>query len=298
MTAITVRPITDAGGLRAVELLQRDVWGMPDLEVVPSHQLVAAVAAGGAVLGAFDEEGTLLGFCYGFVGLRDGRLLFYSHMAGVRPDYQDRDIGFLLKRAQRQVALDAGLDHMVWTYDPLQAANASFNLRKLGAIAARYYVDYYGEMPDAINRGMPSDRLEVDWSLRDPAVAARVAGAFPARAWPDVPAALAPYQPASSSGAPREASAPVGTGLAGAAQRGTVMPQTPVLELDAPVVRIEIPRALGDLKTSEPDAVLAWRSASREAFLHYFGRGYRAVDFVTRRDASIGAYVLQRKGMP
>ncbi len=275
MTAIMVRPISDAAGLRAVELLQRDVWGMPDLEVVPSHQLVAAVAAGGAVLGAFDEDGTLLGFCYGFIGLRDGRLLFYSHMAGVRPGYQDRDIGFLLKRAQRQAALDAGLDHMVWTYDPLQAMNASFNLRKLGVTAARYYVDYYGEMPDAINRGMPSDRLEVDWSLRDPAVAARLTGAFPPRGWPDAPAALA-----------------------GKTQGGAVVPQGPMLELDAPAVRIEIPRALGDLKTHDPDAVLAWRSASREAFLHYFSRGYRAVDFVTRRDASTGAYVLERKGMP
>ncbi len=275
MTAITVRPITDAAGLRAVERLQRDVWGMPDLEVVPSHQLVAAVAAGGAVLGAFDDNDTLLGFCYGFIGLRDGRLLFYSHMAGVRPGYQDRDIGFLLKRAQRQAALDSGLDRMVWTYDPLQAINASFNLRKLGATAVRYYVDYYGEMPDAINRGMPSDRLEVDWSLRDPAVAARLAGSFPARGWPDAPAALA-----------------------ATTRRGTVVPQRPVLDLDAPAVRIEIPLAFGELRTRAPDMAMAWRPVSREAFLHYFSRGYRAVDFLRRRDEVTGSYVLERKGMP
>src|SRR5436853_545553 len=82
--AVTVRSITDAGGFHAVEELQRAVWSMPDLEVVPLHQLRAAVSAGGVLLGAFDERGTLVGFCYGFIGLRDGDLLFYSHMAGVR----------------------------------------------------------------------------------------------------------------------------------------------------------------------------------------------------------------------
>src|SRR5438309_6917751 len=76
--AVTVRSITDAGGFHAVEELQRAVWSMPDLEVVPLHQLRAAVSAGGVLLGAFDERGTLVGFCYGFIGLRDGDLLFRS----------------------------------------------------------------------------------------------------------------------------------------------------------------------------------------------------------------------------
>src|SRR5256885_4150035 len=190
MAGFTARPIAEASGFHAVETLQRDVWGMPDLEGVPLHQLRAAVSAGGVLLGAFDEHATLVGFCYGFIGLRDGELLFYSHMAGVRPGLQDRGIGFLLKRAQRQEALERGLDRMVWTYDPLQSLHASFNLRKLGVTASRYYVDYYGEMPDAINRGLPSDRLEVDWWLRDPAVEARLTGDASPRSWPDAPAAL------------------------------------------------------------------------------------------------------------
>src|SRR5713226_7831102 len=194
MTSLNIRRITDAGGLRGIEDLQRDVWGMPDLEVVPTHQLLAAVAAGGVVLGAFDDTGALLGFCYGFIGLRDGRLFFYSHMAGVRPGHQNHQVGFLLKRAQREAALERGLDRMVWTYDPLQSLNAAFNLRKLGATAHRYYVDYYGEMPDAINRGVPSDRLEVDWWLRDPQVDAKLSGTAALRAWPVLPVALGGVQ--------------------------------------------------------------------------------------------------------
>ena len=65
---------------------------------------------------------------------------------------------------------------MVWTYDPLQSGNAYFNLHKLGAEARRYYVNYYGEMSDELNRGTESDRLEVDWWLRDPRVEALMRG--------------------------------------------------------------------------------------------------------------------------
>src|SRR5712692_3429217 len=146
MTLPEIRRITDSGGLRGIEDLHRDVWGMCDREIIPVHQLLAAVAAGGNVLGAFDHTGALLGFCYGLVGMRACKLFFYSHMAGVRNRFQNHHIGFLLKRAQRQAALDQGLDWMMWTFDPLQSLNAAFNLRKLGATAHRYYVDYYGEI--------------------------------------------------------------------------------------------------------------------------------------------------------
>src|SRR2546428_7420730 len=125
MTATTVRPITDASGFHAVETVQRDVWGMPDLEVVPLHQLRAAVRAGGVLLGAFDEHATLVGFCYGFIGLRDGELLFYSHMPGARPGLQDRRIAFLLKRAQRYAALVRRLPRTMVTYCSRRSLDSS-----------------------------------------------------------------------------------------------------------------------------------------------------------------------------
>lgn len=272
MTSPNIRRITDAGDLRRIEDLQRDVWGMRDREIVPVHQLLAAVAAGGTVLGAFDPTGVLLGFCYGLVGMRAGKLFFYSHMAGVRPGFQNHHIGFLLKRAQRQAALDQGLDWMMWTFDPLQSLNAAFNLRKLGATAHRYYVDYYGEMPDEINRGMPTDRLEVDWWLRDPRVDAALTETATSRSWPAVPPALR-----------------------GIAQGEVVVADAPALDLAGPIIRIDIPSAIGELKTTHPDIALAWRLASRQAFVHYFHRGYRAIDFVGQRSAATGAYILERQ---
>jgi predicted GNAT superfamily acetyltransferase len=176
VAAIMIRSITDVDELRAVEELQIAVWGMPERDVVPLHHLLAASGAGGRVLGAFAPDGTIVGFCYGFAGVRGGRRLFYSHMAGVLTAYRDRDVGFRLKQAQRDAALTDGIDWMVWTYDPLQGGNAYFNLHKLGAETRRYYVNYYGAMNDALNRGSESDRLEVDWWLRDPRVEALMAG--------------------------------------------------------------------------------------------------------------------------
>jgi chorismate synthase len=272
MTAgVTIRALTDVRDLRTVEELQREVWGMPDRDLVPYHQLLAATATGGAVLGAFDPGGRLVGFCYGFVGLREGRMLFYSHMAGVLAAYRNQEIGYALKRAQREAALSRGLDHMVWTYDPLLSPNARFNLHKLGATARRYYVDYYGEMPDALNRGLPSDRLEVDWALRDPRVAARSAGG---------------HEPSSSP-------APLPPALSADPRADTVAPGDPVLDLQSAAVRIEIPTAFAELKARHPDRAVAWRLATRQVFRHYFAVGYRAVDFIAGDDLR-ASYVLSK----
>jgi chorismate synthase len=274
---ITIRVLTDIEALRQIEALQMEIWGMPERDVVPAHQLKAAAGAGGAVLAAIDADGSVVGFCYGFAGWRAGRPLFYSHMAGVVGARQLQDIGFRLKCAQREAALAMGYDHAVWTYDPLQSVNARFNLHKLGATAHRYYVNYYGKMPDALNRGLDSDRLEVDWALRSARVAAAVAGRPVERAWDPAPRVLeaVPWPPGPGPG-------------------------DPVLDLDAPVLLLEIPTDFPALRSRDVALARAWRTATRQAFQHYFGRGYRAVDFVLTAAAAAGGpprgyYVLTRE---
>lgn len=277
MDDVVIRPITDIAGLVAVENLQREVWGMPDRDIVPSHQLLAATSAGGAVLGAFTSAGTLIGFCYGFIGLREGTLLFYSHMAGVTDRYRGKDVGFALKRAQRRTALDCGIDRMVWTFDPLASTNAYFNLHKLGVVARRYYVNYYGEMPDALNRGVESDRLEVDWWLRDTRVAALMRGAQAVPVWPE--------------------SAPVITAMP---RQADPAPGDPELDRTEPALRMEIPTTYTEMKQRDPGLAAAWRAATRTAFQHYFARAYVAVDFSVREQTAgrVGVYLLQHRRTP
>lgn len=269
---ITIKALTDIESLRRIEDLQMEIWGMPERDIVPLHQLKAASGAGGAVLCAFEPDGTPVGFCYGFAGWREGRPLFYSHMAGVRGGRQLQDIGFRLKCAQREAALAMGYDHAVWTYDPLQSVNARFNLHKLGATSGRYYINHYGTMSDAINRDLDSDRLEVDWALRSARVAAAVAGRPEERAWDRAPRALEAV-PWTSGDAPSD----------------------PALDIDAPSILVETPTDFPDLRTRDPGLGRAWRLATREVLRRYLGRGYRAVDFVMRRGERLrGDYVLTR----
>jgi predicted GNAT superfamily acetyltransferase len=274
MNDIIVQPLVDLAALHEVEVLQRAIWGMPPEGIVPAHQLLAATSAGGVVLGArTSSDGLLVGFSYGFVGQREGRLLFYSHMTGVHRDFRGAAIGFRLKCAQRDFVLAQGIDRIVWTYDPLLAANSYFNLHKLGAVAQRYYVNYYGEMDDELNRRLPSDRLEVDWWLRTLRVERAIGGNRQEHRWED--------------------SVPVLT----AHLLGRVLaPELPRFEVDAPVLRIEIPTAGGALKTDDADLAPRWRAATREIFLHYFTRGYRAVDFLhaPSSDRPLGGYLLMQ----
>lgn len=271
MTDIVIRTVKDIESFRRIEALQIEIWGMPERDVVPVHQLQAASGAGGAVIAAVAPDGAFVGFCYGFAGWRDGRPLFYSHMAGVLGGRQLQEVGFRLKCAQRDAALAMGYDRAVWTYDPLQSVNARFNMHKLGATACRYHVNYYGDMPDELNRGVESDRIEVDWELRSPRVAAAAEGRPADRAWPGAPHALE-------------------------AEAATSAPGDPALGLDAPAVLLEIPTDFPAIRARDLGMAHAWRVASREAFLHYFGRGYRAVDFLLHRGERLrGEYVLSRE---
>src|SRR5215217_280770 len=123
---VTIREIDDVGQLHAVEDLQKEVWGIPDLDVVPLTQLVAAKEAGGVLIGAFDGA-TLVGFVYGFPSYERGKLAHHSHMLAVKPEYRNFDLGRRLKFAQREHVMTQGVELISWTFDPLQSLNAHFN---------------------------------------------------------------------------------------------------------------------------------------------------------------------------
>lgn len=145
----------------ALEALQRAAWGASDLEIVPSHLFHAGADHGSCLLGGYEED-RLVAFVYAFP---TGGDCLYSHIACVHPELQGRGLGVILKQAQANWARARGFARISWTFDPLQSRNCRLNLHRLGATSNRYLVDYYGELDDDLNRGIPSDRLEVDWWL-------------------------------------------------------------------------------------------------------------------------------------
>lgn len=135
---------------------------------MPANILRALAHSGNYVVGVYDEE-RMVGAAAGFFGPPASRSL-HSHITGVLPEYRGRGVGRLLKRHQREWAFARDAGRVTWTYDPLVARNAHFNLQVLGARATDYLVNQYGEMADDINRGDETDRLFVTWALAEPPV--------------------------------------------------------------------------------------------------------------------------------
>jgi len=172
VSRVVVRELADIGELRDAAALLGRVWGVPDNPPMGAELLRALGKAESYVTGAFDGSGPggdLVGVCVGFHSTPAARAM-HSHIAGVTPAVAGRHVGFALKLHQRAWCLDRGIELMEWTYDPLVARNAYFNLAKLGAQVAEYLPDFYGPMTDGINRDHDSDRILVHWSLASPRV--------------------------------------------------------------------------------------------------------------------------------
>ena len=174
---ITIREVSSVEELTGCVALQKEVFATPDLEISPVRHLIVTKYAGGFTLGAFAGE-QLVGFVLSVPMFRArGERAFYSHMTAVHNDFQNLRIGAKLKWAQRERALSEGVNYIKWTFQPVQARNAFFNLEKLGATIKTYKPNFYGTdystsaEQDEIT-GLDSDRLFADWDLKSKKVIA------------------------------------------------------------------------------------------------------------------------------
>jgi predicted GNAT superfamily acetyltransferase len=175
---IAIRHLHTGEEFDACVALQRAIWGAAFNEAVPRTILLIAGKLGGVVAGAFDESrdgSRMVGFVFGLTGLRDGRLAHWSDMLAVDPACRDQGIGRQLKAFQRDAVVALGVTDMYWTYDPLVARNAYFNLHRLGAEVVEYVTDMYGVTGSTLHGDVATDRFVVRWRLtaRRPDVPAR-----------------------------------------------------------------------------------------------------------------------------
>ncbi len=142
----------------------------------PLRLFVTLTKIGGNVLGAFAADGEAVGFVASMPAWHGRRRYFHSLSLGVLPAQENRGLGRALKLAQRKAALRAGFGCIEWTYDPMRAKNAFFNIERLGAISRRYLADHYGRVQSRLQQGLPSDRLMAEWWLTSPRVRRALAG--------------------------------------------------------------------------------------------------------------------------
>jgi len=191
MEDFVIRECVSLAELDSCVRLQREVFGLPDLEVSPQRHLIVSRHAGGWTLGAFvageaSEPDRLVGFVHHLAAVRGNDIFGYSHMMAVAVDYQNKGVGARLKWNQREKAISEGRSRIKWTWDPMQARNAYFNLNRLGVTVSSYAENFYGTdysanpAVSAASRGIDSDRLFAEWQLGSARVEALAAsGAQP-----------------------------------------------------------------------------------------------------------------------
>lgn len=180
---VVVREVESIDEMRDCIVMQRDVFAAPDMEISPVRHLIVARYAGGFTLGAYLDD-RLVGFVLSlpmFFG-PDKKRAFYSHMTAVDNSFQGLGIGAKLKWAQRDRALAEGADFIRWTYQPVLARNAFFNLERLGVEISTYLPNFYGTDAESsaeqrsADDGVDSDRFFADWYLDSPKVVALARG--------------------------------------------------------------------------------------------------------------------------
>ena len=243
------------------ERLQEEVFGVSERDLIPANELIVVPETGGAVIAAFPSDapnraaGVVLGWG-GFVG----RPRVVSDFLAIRLEARSPGLATELKRLQAAIALSRGFEEIVWTVDPLRAANARLNFGKLGATAHQYEIDRYGStFAASLYGGLPSDRLHVTWDIVSPRVISRLLGQDDVQ--DPSPADASPFLPA----------------------------------INEDVALVTIPTNIDALLAAGPDEALAWRLRLRDSLCQAFAAGFAITGFRPALSGGDPAYLLERR---
>jgi predicted GNAT superfamily acetyltransferase len=247
---------------------------------------------------------------------------------GVLPELRRSGVGEAMKRFQRGYVRDQRIELITWTFDPLEGVNATLNIAKLRTIARTYQPNLYGTMLDNLNKGIPTDRFEVEWWLNHP----RVTDPVPAAPDPDRlqtasgallvnpavhGAAPVPLPGAVAAGLSLETNADAPSAIPASGSISTIeVGQLPDTLVSTPrpagstsdsvalsglptMLLVEVPASYQSVKQYAMDLARSWRMHTRQIFEALFSAGYVVVDFVSKPDLSDGPrrnyYILQKE---
>ncbi|PGY10361.1 GNAT family N-acetyltransferase [Bacillus sp. AFS031507] len=267
---ITIRMLHTAEELTAVRDLESLIWA--DEDPVPVNHSIAVVKNGGMVIGAF--SGTrLIGFQYSFPGFDGTKVYLCSHSMGIHPDFRKMGIGEKLKLKQREEARKMGYQLITWTYDPLETVNGYLNLSKLGGACTQYIENCYGEMPDILNAGLPSDRFLVEWNIAEE-TSKRMEDFVDNH---EVPLLIQVEE----------------------AAEGLPVPKDIFLDSEGDVwanlLYVPVPNQFQTIKANNLKAALEWRMKTRKVFTHYLSKGWTVTALRKSDQPYLHHYVLTKK---
>lgn len=235
----------------AVRLIHQEIWQNERGALYPADIHSQEFGLATSLVARVGKE--IAGFLFGFykVGTSSlpapwlekfsGKWRVESQVLGVQPAFRGQRIGFLLKRAQGELALRQDIALVNWTADPLQFPNAALNFGLLRAVAFDFYPDLYPFRND-LNR-VPASRLGLSW----------LPGTERVRAQELTGSAL--HVDLSVDPLP-------------VANAGTMLLST---RLDAEFIGIEIPGNWTELQHTNLHEALRWREITDQLFRHYLG---------------------------
>ncbi len=289
MNTVQIRPLSTLDEMRVAVELQRLYWGDQLESVIPAHMLLSLANYGGHVLAALDGD-NMVGVLVGFLGTSTpesnrpamANLQLVSKRMVVLPAYRNQGIAYRLKLAQRDLAIKQGIRLVSWTYDPLMAANAHLNIRKLGGVSHVYHENYYGtEEEGGLTIAGSSDRLFVEWWVTNRRVEERIngkRGELTLKQYLDADTRILNPTTVETNGTP--------------------WPAEKSFSVVGALVLVEIP--LDYLGIASKDLMLAqaWRAHTRELFGHLLTKGYLVTDFVREhyKDRDRAFYVFSHGG--
>ena len=259
---VEIALIASPADARAASSLWAAVWPRPNGESTALPETARALAHAGNYVALARRGGEVVGAGLAFRGVDASGAHLHSHLAGVLPGLEGRHVGFALKLHQRAWALQEGIDRITWTFDPLVARNAYFNVTKLAADMTSYHVDFYGPIDDGLNAGGASDRALVTWRLEAPAVVAAASGIRPP-AWPGTPTTV--LEPDGDGYPTRRAPA------------------------HGELLELRLPPDIVALRAEDRACAEAWRDALRTAMVEAYGNGMRVVAVTVHGSYLVGA---------
>ncbi|MCY4537277.1 MAG: GNAT family N-acetyltransferase [Chloroflexi bacterium] len=273
MSNIAIKRLLTAQEFNQAVELQKIYWGTDASNLVPRHVLHTICHHGGHLLGAYDGP-QLVGFVMGFFGTATdpesletpdacraaSNLLIMSKRMLVLRQYRGRNIGFKLKMAQRDIALKQGIDLVTWTVDPLLAANAHLNFRKLGAISGQFAVNYF-DYSDSDS--LSADRLIVHWRVKGKRAQACASGCRSGRTLQQCLDENTPIANVFRESGP------------------AIAPGALSQLADSDSALVEIPPDIRHLAEQNPQVARRWRLHIRELMGRLIESGYVVCDFVS-----------------
>ncbi|MBN1224530.1 MAG: hypothetical protein JXB23_14875 [Candidatus Aminicenantes bacterium] len=291
------------------ETIRNEIWGAPrDHLAGPRNlgvenffhegsNLLTSVYVENADGNFQEDEFSLVGFSYGYIGARDKKIafrkqeniVFYSQYIGVKAEYQNYGLGILLKEFQKRIVLDVyGLSVITCTCDPLVSVNAYRNVRHFRMNVEEYRTACYGTYEGKLNRAdVPSDRLFLTWNLKEEARLPeydlkKLVGSGHALVLSDVSEVM---------------------GVSGTLSLEIV--KRIQVHLHHDLLLVEVPFDFYTMlqETAVPDEEvrripLDWRMVTRQVFLDLFRRDYKVLDFAMLKegDRRRGFYVFSAAG--